>query len=399
MPFRPENLHLLLDTLLPPSLHPAIPLVEPYLVQSFGSFTRIDYGTGHELAFGMFLCCLSLLRFYEPTEEEERTLVLVVFLKYLEVVWKLQDVYKLEPAGSHGVWGLDDYCFLPYIWGSGQAQDHLTSRPPDVLKPPLPPTTLYNRAITRLLELKKGPFHEHSPQLYSIASSVPTWWKVNQGLFKMYDVEVLGKRVVVQHIPLGGILEWPDEDLSPTEPIVVESTAVRTPEAVRHPAPWVPSPQASPHLGSDKPLATPPPASPMSSPNMLPVLQQRSPRPRPKGGRLAGRQELIDTAAATYLPVDGPDEGEDEAEPSEGGGSHIRSPLPGPPPAAVSPVTADARILEAIKPSPSPVVEPDIAKDPLEPRPSISPKNVAKILTTEPVDHKASIPEPPTGTN
>lgn len=83
-------------------------------------------------------------------------------------------------------------------------------------------------SIQRIHQVKHGPFHEHSSQLHSIAVGVPNWNKVNTGLFKMYEVlyllmllhnetlmqrndlqaEVLGKRVVVQHIPLGGLLEW-----------------------------------------------------------------------------------------------------------------------------------------------------------------------------------------------
>lgn len=110
----------LLSEMLPEPLASCIPYVRPYLLGSFGSFGRIDYGLGHELCFALFLLCLSLLRFFQPTPEEEAIVCLKVFDRYMHVVWKLQDVYKLEPAGSHGVWGLDDFHFLPYLWGSAQ---------------------------------------------------------------------------------------------------------------------------------------------------------------------------------------------------------------------------------------------------------------------------------------
>ncbi|KAJ7771078.1 serine/threonine-protein phosphatase 2A activator 1 [Mycena maculata] len=200
----------LLGRLLPAEYAPVIPQVKPYLVASFGSFGRMDYGTGHETSFALFLLCLTLTRFVQPVPDEERSLVLTIFPRYLRLCWRLQDVYKLEPAGSHGVWGLDDSSFLGYIFGSGQLRDQTQIPVSAVLHPPLPDNNLYFMSIMRIHQVKHGPFHEHSSQLHSIATGVPNWGKVNSGLFKMYEAEVLGKRVVVQHIPLGGLLQWDD---------------------------------------------------------------------------------------------------------------------------------------------------------------------------------------------
>ena len=74
--------------------------------------------------------------------------------------------------------------------------DKVTMRTPDqqeipvnaILRQPLPPTNLYFLSINRIRKVKHGPFHEHSSQLYSIATGVQHWSKVNSGLFKMYEV-------------------------------------------------------------------------------------------------------------------------------------------------------------------------------------------------------------------
>ncbi|WVO16762.1 serine/threonine-protein phosphatase 2A activator 1 [Cryptococcus depauperatus] len=185
---------------------------------AFGHPTRLDYGTGHELAFvlGLWCCVVSGWVGGEgDKEDEEDELILRVFPRYLELTTLLQKTYKLEPAGSHGVWGLDDYCFLPYLFGSAQLLGSDLS-PSECLKlalahHPSATTTpsssigdLYTLSLHHLTLFKAGAaFSEHSPLLYSL-SQMPNWIKPHTGLRKMFLGEVVGKRVVVQGIWIGG---------------------------------------------------------------------------------------------------------------------------------------------------------------------------------------------------
>lgn len=44
--------------MIPVEFQSCIPEIVVYFEESFGNSTRIDYGTGHEASFVMFLCCL-----------------------------------------------------------------------------------------------------------------------------------------------------------------------------------------------------------------------------------------------------------------------------------------------------------------------------------------------------
>lgn len=51
---------------------------------------------------------------------DDQAIVLRIFAAYIDLVRKLQRVFKLEPAGSKGVWGLDDHQHLVYLFGASQ---------------------------------------------------------------------------------------------------------------------------------------------------------------------------------------------------------------------------------------------------------------------------------------
>lgn len=82
----------------------------------------MDYGSGHEMAFAFFLFALYKLGYYGS--EDFESLVRNIFYRYIKLMRKIQLTYMLEPAGSHGVWGIDDYHFLPFLLGSAELVDH-----------------------------------------------------------------------------------------------------------------------------------------------------------------------------------------------------------------------------------------------------------------------------------
>jgi len=181
--------------------------IEAYLINSFGDNQRIDYGSGHELNFVMWLYCLSKLGLLK--EEDHTALVFGVFDKYLELMRHLQVTYWLEPAGSHGVWGLDDYQFLPFLFGSAQLIDHKHIVPKSIMNRDVvegyAKDHMYLRCIEFINQVKNGSFFEHSPLLYDI-SGAKSWAKVNEGMIKMFRAEVLGKLPIMKHFFFGELV-------------------------------------------------------------------------------------------------------------------------------------------------------------------------------------------------
>ncbi|CCD25343.1 peptidylprolyl isomerase RRD1 NDAI_0F00240 [Naumovozyma dairenensis CBS 421] len=201
----------LLEKAIPsPDLQPSIIELNYYIANSFGSSTRLDYGTGHELSFMAFIAALDMLGLFPDLTGKD---LLIMFNAYYSLVRELILTYTLEPAGSHGVWGLDDHFHLAYILGSSQWLNNAPLTPKEITNSRLvkdySTKNLYCQCIEFVLTVKSGPFAEHSPILYDISTSVSAWRKVQRGLIKMYMDEVLNKFPVVQHFWFGtGFYPW-----------------------------------------------------------------------------------------------------------------------------------------------------------------------------------------------
>ncbi|CAK7891148.1 serine/threonine-protein phosphatase 2A activator 2 [[Candida] anglica] len=197
-----------------------------YLSESFGNRTRIDYGSGHEVNFILFLFCLEKLQIIT---ENSPALILQVFKKYISIMRHLQKTYWLEPAGSHGVWGLDDYHFLPFLFGASQLATHPHMRPKSIHNEELVEQFykdymylecihFINSIKTSTKEGEKLSLRWHSPMLDDI-SSAKSWMKIKEGMVKMFKAEVLGKLPIVQHIKFGSLFECPEGISDHTESV------------------------------------------------------------------------------------------------------------------------------------------------------------------------------------
>ncbi|KAG6008912.1 Serine/threonine-protein phosphatase 2A activator 1 [Claviceps maximensis] len=267
--------------------------VSSYLLGAFGSPQRLDYGTGHELSFIAFLACLWKLGIFRdggPDGSIEREIVRNVIEPYLQVVRNLILTYTLEPAGSHGVWGLDDHAFIPYIFGSAQLTRPIATetepmplegsvrgapKPSDITKSTVVEDqrqiNMYFSAIGFINDVKKGPFWEHSPILFDVSGVKDGWGKINKGMIKMYNAEVLSKFPVVQHFPFGSLFSW---DIDPSAPVPTQSVHMTSqPMAMAatsagHPvsttgmaAPWAQATRMPLPTGPGIPYSRVPPAS------------------------------------------------------------------------------------------------------------------------------------------
>ncbi|KAH8385494.1 hypothetical protein KR093_011242, partial [Drosophila rubida] len=199
----------LLERALPPHQCEHVGELGQYLANAFGNQARLDYGSGHELSFLFFMCGLFRIRVLQPADEPAAALLL--FQRYLQLVRRLQLQFELSAAGFQGAYSLDDYQFVPYLWGAAQ----LCHTPPFTPRQLLLPAVygqwqrhyLLAGCVGFVADSKEGSFATHSCQLWSI-TTLSSWTQVYRGLHNMYLKEVLNQFHMLRHMYFGQVMSF-----------------------------------------------------------------------------------------------------------------------------------------------------------------------------------------------
>jgi len=98
-----------------------------------------------------------------------------------------------------------------YIYNVNHPIGHPVIKPKSILDIDIldefAPSYLYLASIRSIMQVKTAALAWNSPMLNDI-SAVKTWEKVNEGLGKMYRVEVMGKLPIMQHFLFGRIINF-----------------------------------------------------------------------------------------------------------------------------------------------------------------------------------------------
>ncbi|ORM39455.1 Inositol hexakisphosphate and diphosphoinositol-pentakisphosphate kinase [Babesia sp. Xinjiang] len=162
--------------------------LQEYFLHSFGNPVRIDYGTGHEMQFALFL-----KKLYDCgviKDDDLSDVVLRVMSSYFRLVQHLIDRYNLEPAGSKGAWGIDHFQFLPFLLGSAQLISNEAIKPQQVVncdsvQPQIEKYIFIQTVDYIKRKIGRVSLEIASPMLYGICTSC-TWQRINSGLQEMY---------------------------------------------------------------------------------------------------------------------------------------------------------------------------------------------------------------------
>ncbi|XP_068153480.1 serine/threonine-protein phosphatase 2A activator [Drosophila tropicalis] len=180
-----------------------------YLCESFGNSTRMTYGTGHELSFLFFLCALFEAEILD--QDDLAASALLLFDRYLKFVRRLQVLYNLYAAGRHGAYSLDDFQFVPFLWGCAQLSYNAPFVPNRMLDADV--VSEYKKdymlmgCVGHISDTKEGTFAMHSSQLWCIAS-LSSWNELYGGLLDMYDKVVLRQFDLMQSARFGQLVSF-----------------------------------------------------------------------------------------------------------------------------------------------------------------------------------------------